>query len=113
MSADPRTVEEWDDYFSRYNADQLLSKAKVMNNISFVRMLRREDYEMEEIQGVMTVLSRRLMSAGELPPPGEFDLRGLVDGDPLADLDALPIPTEPFDDRQEPTNMDRLGEEVE
>ena len=68
MSADPQSIEEWDAYFARYNADQLLSKAKSMNTMRFVKMLRNEGMEMAEIEQIMALIARRLMSAGEQPP---------------------------------------------
>ena len=108
MISNPQTLEEWDAYFARYNADQLMSKAKSMNTMRFVKMMRNEGMEMAEIEQIMTLIARRLMSAGEQPPEGELDLEYLVMDDPLAEIGALPIPVEPFDDRQELTNMDLL-----
>ncbi len=64
----PQTPAEWQAYVSTLTGDDLLSKAKAANSLSFVRSLESEGYQPASAIDIIRLFARRLVEDGQVLP---------------------------------------------
>lgn len=79
MSAEPKTVAEWEAHVAELNGEELYERVKGANSISFVNELRARGLNAKDVRAVFELFVRRLVELRELPPAGGyFDLRKMM-----------------------------------
>ena len=75
----PESLEEWNLYVRELTPEELWSKTRAMNSISFVRILGEEGRGAAEIEAIFKLFASRFVEFGLEPPTGGYvDLREIL-----------------------------------
>ena len=86
----PRTKEEWQNYFAQFSVEEVISKAKACNKNSFVRELVRQGYTLDEVEDIFIMMAVIILKGGYKPPKGNaYDLLTHARRS-MADLNSIP-----------------------
>jgi len=103
--ANPETLDEWMEYISILQEDEILSKAKAANSKRFFDKLLEEGFTMNDLDVIMKALARKFLDFNLQPPGGLVDLSDLLTA---ADVTSMKLPDpKTVDYEPEPDEVDR------